>query len=384
VGLPIDNNSFSFGTRIYAQILSTETQIGTGSHLYSATENTGDDLGMSDGLIKFLRPRDRIRVGPSSFQGYEGAFEEYEVTGVAAQSINVYPSASVKFGYQDQITGIGTNCPGGWVPIEGGTLTMGGITSHTENQLSTSPGYLNRHSVQFRGSGAGSNGLRWYFNQDDYVGGTYYRIGYWYQLTTPSGSGFLASQLVTTGYQLSTCNTTTDVDAWTELNGSVGGQSPSYPMAQFYLDIYTSGTAGGGSVIPTIDHIYVEHATQTDDETSGVYTFDDYPTLGSRSFSIIPPGKTGKLINNRLVKNFTGNDTSKRYKVAASFKDVTTTLRDNLEVLLDWQDLGKPLVLHHDIASVPPNLYGNMTITDTSMGHWSGGVCSFNIQFEEI
>jgi len=283
----------------------------------------------------------------------------------------------------DSIIGVGTNCPGGWTPIVGGTLTMGGITNHSESPLTTSPGYLGRHSTQFEGSGAGSNGLRWYFNLNDYISNTYYRIGYWYQLTTPSGSGFLASQLITTGYQLSTCNTTVDASEWTELNGSVGGQSPSNPGAAFYVDIYTSGTAGGGSVIPSIDHFYVEHATQTDDEALGVYTFDDYPNLGSREFKTLEPSKNARLANGRLISNSVGNDTYKRYVVSAGFKNVSTTLRDNLETFLDWQDLGKPLVLHHDIPSVPPNLYGNMTIQDTSMGHWSGGVCSFTINFEE-
>jgi len=393
VGLPLLNNSFGWGTRVYAKcnppsILTPQgfqgqyTSLGTSSFYYN--EDYGNDIGLTGRLTKFLRPGDRIRVGPSSYPGYEGAFQDFEVNNVNTTFIGCTTGTNVIFTVGDPIIGVGTNCPGGWIPVEQGTLTMGGITNHSLVQLATSPGYIDRYSVQFQGSGAGSNGVRWNFNLDEYVPNTYYRIGYWYQLTTPSGSGFLASQLVTTGSELSTNNTTTDVAVWTELNGAVGGQSPSVPGAAFYLQVYTSGTSGGGSVIPNVDHIYVEHATQTDDESLGVYTFDDYPALGSRKFKTISPSKHLRLSNRRLVRNSVGNDTYKRYTVSAGFKDVSTTLRDNLEVFLDWQDLGKPLVLHHDIPSVPPNLYGTMTVQDTSMGHWSGGVCSFTINFEEI
>lgn len=381
VGVPITNNSFGFGTRVYAKLSLSNFQ-GNSSFFYK--EDYGTALGLDDGLVKFLRPGDRIRVGPSSQPGYEGSFEDFVLVGISPDIIACNAAANVNFMADDPIIGVGTNCPGGWIPYEGGTLNMGGITNHTLVQLTTSPGYLNRHSVQFSGSGLSRNGFRWNFDLDDYVPSTYYRMGYWYQMVTASGLGYLCCELIGGGSLVNTNNTTTDASTWTEIKGKVGNKTPSTAGSGFYTWLCITNTGGGGTVTANVDHFYIEHATQTDDETSGVYTFNDYPQLGSRQFRILGPSKYFRLANKRLARNTVGSDIHKRYFVSASFKDVTTSLRDNLEVLVDWQDLGKPLVLHHDIPSVPPNLYGIMTIKDVSMGHWSGGVCSFSIEFEEM
>jgi hypothetical protein len=382
VGIPMTNNSFGFGTRIYAKISSVGTLLGNAVFFYD--NDYGADLGYGSGLVRFLRAGDRVRIGPSTHLGYEGAYEDYKLIGVSGTTLSVDAGATVIFNLADPIVGVGTNCPGGWIPFAGGTLNMGGITSHDLVNLPTSPGYLDRHSAQFSGSGAGDNGLQWNFSLDNYEPSTYYRVGYWYQMTTTAGSGYFASILNANSTLFGGSSTTTDASTWTELNGAVSSLSPSTAGSAFYCRIYITNTSGGGTVTVNIDHFYVEHASQTDDETSGVYTFDDYPQLGSRQFRILGPSKYFRLANKRLVRNAVGSDTHKRYFVSASFKDVSTTLRDNLEVFVDWQDLGKPLVLHHDIPSVPPNLYGIMTIKDVSMGHWSGGVCSFSIEFEEM
>lgn len=393
VGIPMTNNSFGFGTRVYAKsdppmVLTPggatgyHTPLGSSSFFYK--EDYGTDLGYGNGLIRFLRPGDRIRIGPSSWSGYEGSFEDFVLTGISSDILSCNAGTNIIFGLDDPIIGVGTNCPGGWIPFAQGTLNMGGITSHDIVNLSTSPGYIDRHSIQISGSGAGDNGVQWNFSLDDYEPSTYYRLGYWYQMTTTSGNGYLASNLTANSTLFVNNNTTVDASTWTELNGTVGSLSPSTAGSAFYSRLYITGTAGGGTVTANIDHFYAEHASQTDDEASGVYTFDDYPQLGSRRFRILGPSKYFRLANKRLVRNAVGSDIHKRYFISASFKDVTTTLRDNLEVFVDWQDLGKPLILHHDIPSVPPNLYGIMTIKDVSMGHWSGGVCSFSIEFEEM
>ena len=92
-----------------------------------------------------------------------------------------------------------------------------------------------------------------------------------------------------------------------------------------------------------------------------------------------------RLKNSRLILNDStgGGDKNKKYVVSAAFKDSPKAIRENLEILIDWQDRGWYLMLHHDIPEVPPNLQGLLTIKDTGLTNWDSDRCSFNLSFEE-
>ena len=362
VGLPIYNNSFKWGTQIYAELYHSAQQapgqqynFPAGSTVFEYDADSGYADGHSDRLVKFLRPGDRIRIGPSTAEGYEGAYEEFLVTAVTSTAIGVSASSVVAFMDNDNIIGIGSNCPGGWEPDTNINLEMGGINAHTLRTLNDGQGYLNRYSVQFMGD-ADEYGIWWNFPITEYIRNIYYRMGCYYEFAETGSAQLLAYTKTNLGNIISGTITTSNVTTWTAYNSSPA-QGPNSEVTSFStgftVDVITTGNGKAN-----IDHAYLEHAMHTDDENSGVYTFDDYPDLGSRSYRILEGNRSLRLANQRLIKSGISGDSTKRYLVTAAFKDVTTDLRDNLEILLDWQDNGKYLVLHHDIPLVPPNLYG--------------------------
>ena len=391
VGVPIHNNSFKYGCNIYAKVNNSLINITSGSGelplipLVGYNNDTGTDAGHSDKLFKYLRIGDRIRIGPSTYERYEGAFEEYRVAGLGTNIIMFDSIPTVRFEDGDPISGIGTNSPGGWTMSANTVLTMGGITNHTLTDPTTSKGYKDRFSSQFQNTN-GTRGIFYYFSNDNYLKNVYYRMGCYYQFRLFSGTGSLIAR--------STYNSTNFINAtmisaattdWKEYN-SAAAQSGNVETTIFRVAflITIPGGGPGGVAIANIDNVYLEHADSTDDETSGVYTFDDYPEIGSRGYKILNDSKIMRLNNNRAVMLRASDDTDNKFIIEAQFKDVTRTLRENLEILLDWQDRGNYLVLHHDIPEVPPNLYGILTVSDTSLANWSIGKCSFNISFEEF
>jgi len=378
----IPNNSFKYGKRIYALINMTGDWTSGTTITYNEDSGTAD--GLSDGLIKYLRATDRILVGPSTLSGYEGATQTFVVSSVSSTTIGVSSTQVVKFANNDPITGIGSNFPGGWEADDDADLIMGGITNHDIQTLTTTEGNMDRFSVQFRNNDTvNERGIKFILNEGDYLADVYYRTGLHYQFNEVSSAELkIVVNSNSVDFIDDTIATADAQTAWTEYN-SAAALSESLLGDEWYVKVLINADVGYG--IANIDNIYVEHAAETDDATSAVYTFDDYPALGSRKFTMIRGSTFSRLKNSRLIRSDStgGGDKNKKYVVSCSFANVTRTLRENLETLIDWQDRGKYLVLHHDMPSVPPNLQGVITIKDTNMAHWDAGKCSFNFMFEE-
>lgn len=387
VAAPIYNNSFKYGTKVYALLDAPEgfTPSGATGPIYNVgrtsfdyQDDFGTDEGQSDGLIKYVKAGDRIRVGPSSRPEYAGAYEEFLVLSITSDNISLGSTSNIEFA-NDPIIALGTNCPGGWVPDDT-NITMGGMVNHVLRTLTDYPGSGDRYSMQFENS-SGTHGLFYTLDPEEYISGVYYRMGCYYQFTYQNTASMTARAETSVGVIINHTMLTNAATTWTEYNSNPVLTNHSNPTS-FKAGFNIVATLGSGTA--NIDNVYLEHAKYTTDETSGVYTFDDYPALGSRAFRRIEQSKNARLLNRRMVRAGVGGDTAVRYIISASFKDVDNSLLENLEIFTDWQDRGMLSVLHHDIPSVPPNLQGILTIKNTNVAHWSSGRCSFSIDFEEF
>ena len=287
VAVPILNNSFRYGPRIYAELGEVfpagggaAFPVGTSSFRYD--NDTGSDIGHSDGLIKYLRARDRIRIGPSTSSGYEGAYEEFKLTSVTSTDLVVSSPSTVAFERNDLIVGVGSKSAAGWNMTLSTDLSMGGITSHSHRELTDMEGYYDKFSLQFRSDS--STSVYYYFPIEEYIKNIYYRMGFYYQFYESSTATISAVAGTSAGAFLQETVATSSVSSWTAFNSAAAQAPNSYPTT-FYVEV-TGGIVSGYSII-NIDDVYLEHATHTDDESSGVYTFDSYPALGSRSYKII-------------------------------------------------------------------------------------------------
>ena len=382
VAAPIYNNSFKYGTKVYAIL---DAPVGSTGPLYTVGRTSfdyqndfGTDEGQSDGLVKYIKAGDRIRVGPSTRSEYAGAYEEFLVLSITSDNISLGSSSNIEFA-NDPIIALGTNCPGGWVPDDT-NITMGGMVNHSLRTLTDYPGSGDRYSMQASCS-SGTHGIFYDLDPEAYIPDVYYRMGCYFQFTTNGTAGMIGRTETSGGVIINHSVSGTPATTWTEYNSNPNysnHSNPTYFKSGFNITV----SLGGG--IANIDNVYLEHAKYTTGETSGVYTFDDYPALGSRAFRRIEQSKNARLLNRRMVRAGVGGDTAVRYIVSASFKDVDNDLLENLEIFTDWQDRGMLSVLHHDIPSVPPNLQGILTIKNTNTAHWSSNKCSFSIDFEEF
>ena len=377
------NNSFKFGNRIGAV---TASAITTGTSFTYSTETINGETGTDSlHLTKFLRPGDKVLLGPSTATNYEGASEYVKVTSASSSTIAFAAQTTFQYASGDPVTGIGTNCARDWLPSNSTDIVMGGLFDHTQRSLSTTDGNFDRFSLQFKNLKTGTRYIYSDLNLDDFLSDSYFRIGCYYQyLGVPTDDGSCNIQLRSNSSNfIDSVITSVNVStAWTEHNSSSALSTVSHNN-EFQVRLVITSSAGYG--ILNVDNIYVEHAASTDGDGAAVYTFVEYPDLNSRSFSTLR-GTSYKRLHNYSIKpsDATGDeDASKKYIISAKYTDVPRSLRDNLDVFMSWQNRGKKLVLHHDIQKVPPNVQGYLSIRDTRLTSWDSGLCSFSMTFEE-
>lgn len=388
VGVLVQNNQLRFGKRVYALINMAGGWSSGTTITYDGS--TGTDDGHSNGLMKYLNIGDKILVGPSSASGYSGGTEIFTITSVAATTIGVSAAPNVHFSNNDPITAIGSRMPDAWSASAAVGLTIGRLFGSPLDASGPDRGPASRYRAQFKAED-NDIGLSYKFNLDLFQASTKHRAGFYYQFYR-GVYDYLIFRTSVRNYSGSWSNWTGapnlvasgDVTYWTAFDSSVL-TSPSSVGTDWDLFFYITGLSVEGEAVPFICDVYLEHASETDDEDDGVYTFDDYPSFGSRAYKLLSGVSRYRLRNNVLISNDPtgGADKTKKHLITASFRDASRTLRDNLAILLEWQDRGYPLVLHHDITGIPNNLYGYLNVDDTSLTHWSSGYCSFNLAFEE-
>lgn len=382
VGININNSSFKFGTRIYASL--------NGSLLSGTTltynEDSGTAVGRTDGLMSYLNIGDKILIGPSTYTNYEGGTQVLTINSITATTITFNETLSVHFSNDDPITGIGSRCPEGWTPDSGNDLDIYRLWDSESITGLDKRGYKDRYRLQFYYSATSTGEVYVKLNDDDFLASTVHRLGMHYQyIASPTDAGAFKWLISSDSANWGTDTEITSINQsdWISYEDTITSPSSIGDNWKLYLKIMSLSSSESAGV--NVDNIYFEHAKETDDESLGVYTFDDYPAFGSRKFQFIRGRSHKRLRNNFLISNDStgGGDKTKKLVISANFKDVSSTLRDNLEILLDWQDRGFPLILHHDIPQISTNLYGFLTIKDTNLTHWSSNYCSFNLTFEE-
>jgi len=384
VGININNSSFKFGKRVYALLNGALTS----GNSFFFDNDTGAAEGHADGLRNYLNSGDKILIGPSTASTYEGQTQVVTINTIDIYNeVNFYETLVVQFANNDPITAIGSRMPAGWLKEEDTESII--YRLFDSETLSLSPiGYYSRYRMQIYQQ-VDANVRRAYsrLNKDQFIASINYRMGFYYQFLRSSTVGRLkcgVRDTSTNPWGTELLVTSGDVASWTAYNSSAIIAPSSLGT---YWDIFVGlgNLTSPNACAANIADIYLEHAQDTDDETSGVYTFDDYPIFGSRNYEIVRSAVKYRLRNNDMFMNDPtgGGDKSKKYVISAQFKDAPSSLRENLAILEDWQDRGYFLVLHHDIPSIPNNLYGFLTIKDTSLEHWSSNYSSFNITFEQ-
>lgn len=379
----IPNNGFRWGSRVGGLLTAAIT---TGTSLSYDNSIVDDETPTpTDGLVKFVRPGDKILIGPSTATGYKGASEYVHITSVTLTTMGFLSQTSFQYVENDPITGIGTNTAGGWMPDNDTNQVMGGITNHSQHSLTTLDGVGSRFSQQFSNNEATTHYLTYNLNLDDYLPNIPYRAGYYYQYyASPADDGHCQMHVRagSTTY-INEVVSSVNVTSWTEYNSAAELSPYSHNDVWVINPSITALSSGTGYL--NVTGIYLEHAAGTSYQSSGAYTFNEYCDLNSRKYKMIRGSSFYRTANQSLkINDFTGlKDGAKKTIISASFTDVSNSFRDNLEILLDWQLRGKYLVLHHDIPGAPPNIQGIMTIKDTSLKNWSSSLCSFSFSFEE-
>ena len=386
VGIDVPNTTFRFGRRIYG--LLSSNLISGNSLDYDGDSGAAD--GRSDGLLSYLNIGDKVLIGPSTYADYEGLTQTVTITAISSSTIGFADDTlSVFFSDNDPITAMGSRCPDGWYPDTGSNVDIYRLFDSEAISNLDLRGYKDRYRLQFKVTDTPTLGV--YSNDissDYFIASTVHRIGMYYQyIPSVTDDGLLICNVASSttdpwGASNITINSSSQA-AWASFNNTVTSPSSLGTWWKVFIgidDLTQDLTAGAN-----IDDFFLEHAKDTDDEASGVYTFDDYPVYGSRKYEYIGVSKVMRLANftSILKKNMSSGDRLKKLVISASFKDASSDLRDNLNILSEYQDRGFPLVLHHDIPQISDNIYGYLTIKDTSLTHWSSGYCSFNLRFEE-
>ena len=360
VGVPIKNNSFRFGTKKETTFSAGEAVAQT---VLSVTET-------SPTLSNLLKANDRVLLGPNS----SGQSETALISTTGSGTITVSSGITYAYSSGDSVTFIGTRLAEAW-SLSG---TFAGITS-------IDGGGKDDDYAQCLDFG-GANGARKFYQTISQVAGlsqfepdTKYRFGCWLDNAGSSPSVTLA---VNDGHDdviTGTKGACTDFTAYTDTGTT--GTSSEVGAGEVYI-AWNSGTVSTFNV----DCVFLEHASDTDDAANGVYTFDEYPVLGSVAVETRETEIETQLLNNTLAIFDPFNSQGKEIKhtVTAEFGFCAQTFMDNLTKLQRWQRKGNLLTLHTDLDNIPPVLYGKMYITNRRKDMYDVTRSSFTFTFKEV
>ena len=151
--------------------------------------------------------------------------------------------------------------------------------------------------------------------------------------------------------------------------------------------IFTGGTVydviyftvtWGDPGLPKAQYSWVEKMS------GGYYSFDDYPTRDSLAYE---PIELAKYIPNSLGEKYrigsTFEDRQERWRLKASFKDVSIDIWNTIKRIKAWQDRGSYLNLHPHIPELPSVMTGFLLLGNFSKNNFDFNYCSFDMVFEE-
>ena len=323
-------------------------------------------------LNSIFKAGDRISIGPSSDADDEGQVETRIIAGVSTNTFTLRTGEALTYDYSsgDDVWGYGSALAGGWTPTN---LTPGGIDIQ---------GYDDNYSQKI--SSASTDGTLYQNFAVNLRASTYYRAGLYY-ITSGIATSDLLLKVYDGASNFINATVATADQATFALFTAVGqcGASPSGGYYMIYMDFDSPD-----NFTAYIDCIFLEHATDTDDEASGVYTFDEQPDMGTTRYRQRPFYKSETLANNTMRwfdPTGTGSKATK-WEFSCHFTYAAKAFLDQLLILKRWQDDGNLLTFHPNTDSIPPVLIGRMEVfEDTEIGEpmWNKDIVSFGFIFRE-
>ena len=132
-----------------------------------------------------------------------------------------------------------------------------------------------------------------------------------------------------------------------------------------------------------INDFVIEHADGTSQAENGYYSIADFPDPETINPQPINTLKRNRLANGSLRQITT--DTGERPKIilSAEFRDVAVGIYNDLLVLENWVKKGRLIALRPKINGLPPVMVGVIRIVRSPSSHWSLGMVTFTLEFEE-
>ncbi len=345
--------------------------------------------------INFARSGDIIQIGPSSNTIYKGNSEVRTISSVTTTTIILSQGLSFAYDENDTFSLLGTALPGGWRCSHNNLNYLSAQGTYVAGSA-IAGGYLEKHRLKM-----------WFLEHDTEEQG-------YNQVYQDFGSVFEATKVYKAGlYYKSSEGGTPDLELEFGIERTVIGpsfESVALPIVADWTNVETDtfnlGTThsnvkaairvtGGTSHTPHYyslwaNYFYFCHAHETDDAADGIYTFDDYPLLGSVSVEEVAV-KPLTLIDSSLVfwDKLGLSFFRPRFKINATFDRVDNTFLQNLRILDIWQRQGALLVFQHNTPDlltqgVPPILVGRMILSPPrTKSMWDLSKVSFDFSFVE-
>jgi len=407
----IKNNSFRYGTYLVTTIATTVTSGLT--VVITATDPDADQV---------LRAGDRIQFGPSTHVNNVGASETGVLASISTNTLTMTANLTYDYMSTDPISFIGTALAGSW-NIQGGSgaIDENDIAPQSITSVAGDGGFADSYWQQIKMGFPNTDLTELRFSQDlgdvlfngyVYRAGVFYKIN-WGSIPNDTDHNYslkmkvrdndsphsLFNSFVNSRNAQVGSEAVGNVTVWTEWNATGTTSSPDRCWIVVFLD-RGSELADANMATIDIDDVYIEHAIGTDDAASGVYTFDDDPTMPGFVFTPLDAYKITMLANNRRVRyDPTGQGRGiRKWECSAEFDNVTMTMWKNLLILKQWQDRGNLLVFHPggDYVSgtslynqpagerVPGAIYGFMELTAKPRDTWDLlNLASFTFKFYE-
>ncbi len=362
VAVPVPNHSFRFGT--YK------------SDTLNSAYASGLTLHVNSDLRNFYAASDYIVVGPNT----SGISEARQITAVNATNIVVLNSLDNNYAVSESISGIGRQLAAAWSAQQ--TYASGLICQGINNA-----GKEDNSAQKFRSTLTNGNViLRNTIDAGNLIESTVYRHGFYYKYIKTDSVASLKNRVHDgSSYFMAAANVAvSDVSTYTSYTRTGTTSASGMIGNNSYIDIYVDGDTPV-DVNATIDHVFLEHATDTDDAASGFYTFTEYPEQNSIRWNRISALQPVVLRNfQRKIFDSSGSEGRQFFhSISARFENVSSTFYNNLNQLLNWQAKGNYLSLHMEIPKIPPTLIGVMTLTDLGQNIWDSSKISVTLNFEE-
>jgi len=401
VAVDIHNHQFRHGTQVSAKTGAYDA--GTPSPTISIT-NATSYMNIIAGA------GDKFTIGPSTHADNYGAKQELTVSSIASalNSITFTENIIYSFSAGDPIIGYGTYFPAVWDVQQKTNTTVTPYNLYrlkNTNELISDDGVDDMYAFKFKtirtSAGAVVYKIKQAFGNDILIPSVYYKLGGFYKisssgLTLGSITDLYISNIGETTELLRTANMTPGVsnyvDSWTEFT-AISSYISSNLFSQTQLnamvlmaEVYLISPDSQSQVTLWLDSLYLEHAKGTANESSGVYTFTDYPTAGSQKWRRTSFQRSNTLADgSEKVFNANGRRSSK-WEFSCEFENVSDTFLKQLRILEHWQNAGNKLVFHTNETpgSIhPPIMTGYVDIPDDNQLIWSLGKVSFPFSFRE-